>query len=72
MEELDPKNCFAVCLEEVKQPLGTGNQQLPAVAKKQNSLLTMAVSSLNAADDMLRSIMKSALYQTTGHLQSAT
>ena len=70
MEELEPTNCFAVCLEEVVNPTAAFHQQ--AGKKKQNTLLDMAVSSLNAADDMLRSAMKSALYQTTGHMQSAS
>lgn len=72
MEELHPSSSFAVRLEEVMQPVGTDNQQLSAGGKKQNSLLGMAASSLSAADDMLRSIMKSALYQTTGRTQSAS
>ena len=71
MEELDASSLFAVCLEEVACPVGTDNQQLPAGRKKQNSLLSMAASSLSAVDDMLRSILKSALYQTTGRMQSA-
>lgn len=70
MEELDPSSCFAVCLEEVSKPKAADKQQTGN--KKQNRLLGMAVSSWNAADDMLRSVMKSALYQTTGHMQSAS
>ena len=70
MEELEPSNCFAVYLEEVVNPMAACNQQ--AGKKKQNTLLGMAVSSLSAADDMLRSAMKSALYQTTGHMQDAS
>ena len=69
MEELDPSNSFAVCLEEVVNPMAASNQE--AGKKKQNTLLGTAVSSLSAADDMLRSVMKSALYQTTGHMQNA-
>ncbi|KAL3136416.1 hypothetical protein ABBQ38_005674 [Trebouxia sp. C0009 RCD-2024] len=72
MEELHPSSSSAVRLEEVTQPVGLYNQHLPAGGKKQNSLLSMAASSLSAADDMLRSIMKSAFYQTTGRMQSAS
>lgn len=70
MEELHPSNHCAVFLEEVVNPTAACNQE--AGQKKENTLLGMAVSSLSAADDLLRSVMKSALYQTTGDMQSAS
>ena len=70
MEELESSTCFAVCWEEVSNPMAADKQQ--AGRKTHNRLLGMAVSSLTAADDMLRSVMKSALYQTTGHTQGAS
>lgn len=70
MEEMDSSTCFAVYLEEVSNPMAAGNHQ--AGRKMQNRLLGLAVSSLTAADDMLRSVMKSALYQTTGYTQGAS
>lgn len=71
MEEVDASTCFAVYLEEVISiPMAADNQQ--AGRRTQNRLFGMAVSSLTAADDMLRSVMKSALYQTTGHTQGAS
>lgn len=70
MEELESP-AFSAVSTQAADPVMAESQEASPGGQKQNRLLGMAAKTLTTADNVLRSVMKSALYQSSGPPQAS-